>query len=215
LEKTSKTIDRFLQLLKMKGAQPASLMASEFGMTVEGARLQLAKLAEEGLVEQIISSKGVGRPTILYRLSEKGNRRFPDSHPELAVQILTTVQHVLGQNALNAIINSSAVAADSKYAAQLHGAGSLEEKLDRLATVRSEEGYMAEWKKEGDCYLFIENHCPISSAAKHCQGFCQAELNTFHNILGPEVSIERTEYLMNNARRCAYRISYVTITGVN
>ena len=184
-------------------------------MTVEGARLQLAKLAEEGFVEQIISSKGVGRPTILYRLTEKGNRRFPDSHTELTVQILTTVQHVLGQNALNAIITSSAVAADSKYAAHLHGAGSLEEKLDRLAAVRSEEGYMAEWKKEGDNYLFIENHCPISSAAKQCQGFCQAELNTFHNLLGPGVSVERTEYLLNDARRCAYRISEEIIQGAN
>ncbi len=206
MEYSTKTLDRFLKLLKLEGAQSAASLAKEFGMTIEGARQQLAKLAAEGMVEQVTNAKGVGRPINLYRLTEKGNKRFPDTHPELTVQLLSTVKNVLGQNALNAIINAQAVSVDHKYAEALKDAKTLEEKLDRLAVVRSGEGYMAEWKKEGDSYIFIENHCPIGSAAKSCQGLCQAELDTFQNILGAEVAVKRSEHLFTNDRRCSYKI---------
>lgn len=208
MEYSTKSLDRFLKLLKTQGAQSASSLAKEFGMTIEGARQKLSKLAGEGMVEPVINSKGVGRPTILYKLTDKGNQSFPDTHPELAVQLLSTVKNVLGQNALNAVINARAVSIDNKYAVELKDAITLEEKLDRLAIVRSGEGYMAEWKKEDDGYLFIENHCPIGSAAKSCQGLCQAEFDTFQNILGAGVTVRRTEHMFtDNTRRCIYKIT--------
>ena len=137
MEYSTKLLDRFLKLLKTQGAQSASSLAKEFGMTIEGARQKLSKLAGEGMVEPVINSKGVGRPTILYKLTDKGNQSFPDTHPELAVQLLSTVKNVLGQNALNAVINARAVSIDNKYAVELKDAITLEEKLDRLAIVRS------------------------------------------------------------------------------
>jgi predicted ArsR family transcriptional regulator len=66
---------------------------------------------------------------------------------------------------------------------------------------------MAEAHKEGAGYLLVENHCPICVAATACQGFCQTELETFRQVLGPDVSIERTEHIVQGDRRCAYRIA--------
>lgn len=206
MENSTRSGGRFLELLKIKGAQSAASLAAELGISVEGARLQLARLATEGFVEPIKLAGGVGRPSIQYRLTEKGNKKFPDSHQELTVQILTTVKNLLGENALNAVINARAMASDSNYAAELTGLDSLEKKLDRLVTVRSGEGYMAEYQKDDEGYIFIENHCPINSAAKYCSGFCQTELHSFENLLGPGVNVERVEHMLENGRRCAYRI---------
>ena len=65
-------------------------------------------------------------------------------------------------------------------------------KLQQLARVRTEEGYMAEVKREGrGSFLFIENHCPICAAATACQGFCATELDLFRSVLGPGVAVER------------------------
>ena len=57
----------------------------------------------------------------------------------------------------------------------------------------------------GACYL-VENHCPICAAAENCAGLCSAELSLFQQVFGNEVSVERTEHLMTNSRRCVYRI---------
>src|SRR6266700_3952403 len=83
----------------------------------------------------------------------------------------------------------------------------LGEKLRELARVRTEEGYMAEVRREGGSFLFIENHCPICAAANACQGFCSAELDLFRSVLGPGISIERAEHIVSGDRRCVYRIT--------
>jgi len=83
---------------------------------------------------------------------------------------------------------------------------SLVEMVQRLTEARCREGYMAEYALEADGTLtFIENHCPICSAAASCQGFCRSELELFERILGARV--ERTEHILAQARRCCYRIS--------
>ncbi|KAG1161351.1 hypothetical protein G6F35_019117 [Rhizopus arrhizus] len=66
---------------------------------------------------------------------------------------------------------------------------------------------MAELRQDGADYLFIENHCPICSAAKACMGFCRSELELFRNVLGAGVTVDREEHILAGARRCAYRVS--------
>ncbi len=80
--------------------------------------------------------------------------------------------------------------------------------MARLAELRSVEGYMAAWSADADGgFTLVENHCPICAAATACQGFCRAELEVFRAVLGDGVSVERTDYILAGARRCAYRIT--------
>ena len=83
----------------------------------------------------------------------------------------------------------------------------LQERIARLAAIRTREGYMAEWTKDDEGYLLVENHCPICAAATICQGFCRAELAVFQEVLGEEAQITRVEHIPAGARRCAYRIT--------
>jgi len=201
-----KTINQFLEYIKLNGPQSAGSLAKVFDITVEGARLHLSKLAAEELIQPESNNSGQGRPSLIYKLTGKGHNKFADSHQELTIQILNKVEAVLGKNALHAIINARAMETDKRYSNELEGTVTPEEKLNKLAELRSGEGYMAEWKKEGSEFLFIENHCPIGTAASHCQGFCNAELNTLRSVLGNEFEVERIEHLPEGGRRCCYRI---------
>lgn len=95
----------------------------------------------------------------------------------------------------------------SFYSKHLMGCQSIQDKLDCLTHIRTEEGYMAGWKKEGNHYLFYENHCPICTVVQQCQQFCQSELNILQQLFGSFAKIERTEFLMDDDRRCSYRIT--------
>jgi len=198
--------NRFLMLLKTRGALTASAIAEELGMTKEGARLQLLKYSEEGLIQAENESSGVGRPKQFFSLTTAGHAKFPDTHAELTVKLINTIRNTLGDNALQSIMDANEQTGRDKYMMELAPIDALEGRIAKLTEIRSREGYMAEYSKDEDGYLFIENHCPICAAATSCQGFCSGELNVFRFVLGEKVDINRLDHIVSGDRRCSYRI---------
>lgn len=201
--------DKFLILLKTRGPQSTGVVARELGISNEGARFQLTKLSEDGLVSCQSVSRGVGRPTLIWELTEKGLTRFPNTHAELTVQLIDNVIDTLGEEALQAVIENREKKAAIRYQAALADAITISDKLTRLATIRNQEGYMSEWATTENGYVFIENHCPICAAAKQCKNFCEAEFSTIRELMGPQVRVTRSEHIVNGARRCVYVIEEI------
>ena len=199
--------DRILMFLKMRGEATSLLISHELSITKEGARKHLLNLAEAGLIRSVTKSEGVGRPSTYYALTEKGLSQFPDSHADVTVQILRSVKNLLGENALELLINDREKNTYERYEKALANTESLEQRLDVLVKVRTEEGYMAEWTKEGNDYFLIENHCPICAAAAECQGFCRAELSNFRNLIGKDYQVERINHILSGGQRCVYKIN--------
>ncbi|WP_265131005.1 helix-turn-helix transcriptional regulator [Chryseobacterium oranimense] len=199
--------DRILMFLKMRGEATSLLIARELSITKEGARKHLLNLAEAGLIRSLTKSEGVGRPSTYYALTEKGLSQFPDSHADVTVQILRSVKNLLGENALDLLINDREKNTYERYEKALAKVESLEQRLEVLVQIRTEEGYMAEWAKEGNDYFLIENHCPICAAAAECQGFCRAELSNFRNLVGKDYQVERVSHILSGGQRCVYKIN--------
>jgi predicted ArsR family transcriptional regulator len=199
--------ERIMLSLKMRGAQTAATIGEHLGTTGEAVRQQLVRLVEEGLVSSHSVSQGVGRPSLFWDLTEAGNKRFPDTHADLTVQLLHSVRTILGDDALDTLIAHRETETRRQYQTRLKDL-SLDQRVKELADIRSAEGYMADAEKRDDgSWLLIENHCPICAAADACQGFCRSELQVFRAVLGPDVSVNRTEHILAGARRCAYVIA--------
>lgn len=207
--KITRSFEKFLKLLKSRGPRSSSELAGELAITPEGARFQLTKMAEEGLVEVTNTSGGVGRPTQVWNLTEKGNEHFPDKHAAFSDQLLESMQELLEPEQMSAIINLREKKANGKYLEALKDIPNLEEKIARLAELRNSDGYLAEWDKEEGGFILIENHCPICAAAQRCADLCEAEMTTFKEIFGEKVSVERVDHIIAGARRCAYRIKII------
>jgi len=83
-----------------------------------------------------------------------------------------------------------------------------------LAALRDREGYMTEVKAApGGGFLLIENHCPICTAAKTCQGICQSEGQVFQSLMGTGAQVTREEHLLSGDRRCVYSIRPAVASG--
>ncbi|WP_439272398.1 helix-turn-helix transcriptional regulator [Pseudochrobactrum sp. HB0163] len=202
------TAARLLFFLKTRGPLTISAMARLAGSSAENIRQQLQKCAAEKLVETCAVEKrhSAGRPVQLWQLTEKGNSRFPDSHAELTVTLLRHM-NALGEGLTEQIIALREQEMLENYRAAMSGISETEQRIAALTRLRSEEGYMSEWRKQHDgTWLLIENHCPICAAATSCRGFCRSELNIFQAVLGDNYVIERCEHILHGARRCAYRI---------
>jgi len=142
----------------------------------------------------------------MWQLTAAGHGRFPDAHADLTVQLLQTIRSQLGEKAIDLLISTRENDTRVQYLQALEDSKDLAERVERLAEIRTREGYMAEWQQQTDqSFLLIENHCPICAAATLCQGFCRAELNLFQEVLGAKVI--RQEHILGDARRCAYLIT--------
>ena len=203
-----RTKERLLLLLKSRGPMTTKALATALGISVPATRTHLKSLGEQ--VTSVSVASGVGRPAQTWQLTEAAQDRFPDTHSELTVRILQSVERTLGPSGLEAVIADRYRESEALYLAELAGARTLAGRLKRLVRLRSEEGYMAELEKTPDGWLLLENHCPICAAATACQGFCSNELQLFRKVLGPKAQVERVEYLLEGGRRCAYS---VTVSG--
>lgn len=202
--------DRVLMALKMQGALSSAAIGKRLGITGEAARQQLLRLAEQDLVIATSEAKGVGRPTQLWDLTPTAQSRFPDTHASLTAELLGIIRSHMGEAVLDKIINVREAETRSRYESELAGKAALSDRVATLAALRSDEGYMAEWREEADgSFLLVENHCPICAAAAACAGFCRAELEVFRSALGPGVAVTRAEHIVSGGRRCTYVIKDV------
>ena len=199
-----------LYQLKTRGPQTAAQVAKRLGVTPMAVRQHLYRLADAGEVAFSDERRKVGRPARVWRLTEAAASRFPNSHGDLTIEIISAVKSAFGEAGMERLLIERTHRQLDDYRKRLRGAGkSLGARVHALAEIRREQGYMAECttRTEGG-WLLRENHCPICAAAKVCQGLCREELGLFRAVLGPEVRVERTDHLLEGASRCAYVITF-------
>lgn len=201
--------EKILFYLKTKGPQTAGELADRLGVTAMAVRQHLYQLQEKGLVGYRDQRRRVGRPARVWRLTAAAAEQFPDSHAELAVGMIQAVRAAFGAAGIDRLIRERTAAQIASYGERMADAGDdVTARLDTLTRLRRREGYMAEWTRQDDgSYLFVENNCPICAAAGQCQGLCAGELELFRTVLGEDVTVARTEYILDGDRRCAYRVS--------
>jgi predicted ArsR family transcriptional regulator len=196
--------------LKRSDATVADL-ATALSMTEAGVRQHLDALSENGLVESHTRpSEGRGRPPTVWTLTDLAHDLFPDRHDDLTVELIAAVRTALGDEGLARVIDARAEKQRAAYERAVPKRGSLRARAEALAQVRADEGYVAEVvdDPDGRGVLLVEHHCPICAAATSCPGLCSSELELFRTVLGPQVTVERTQHLLGGDRRCAYRIEH-------
>ena len=203
-----KTRRAITKLLKTEGPIDSAQLSERLGLTAMAVRQHLYALQREGLVTAEERPVPIGRPAKFWRLTPEADHLFPEAYAELSVALINSVKDAFGDEGLERVLTSRCARQRTDYAKRIRPTAPLGKKLEALAQVRTEEGYMAEIRKEGEgSYLLVENHCPICAAANACQGFCSTELDLFRSVLGPGVSVERAEHIIKGDQRCVYRVS--------
>jgi predicted ArsR family transcriptional regulator len=193
--------------LKADGPLDSARIAKRLGLTPMAVRQHLYALQDEKLVTAEERRGPRGRPAKYWHLTREADRLFPDAYAELSVALISAVGDALGPSGVQKVLASRCAAQQAAYRTRIPRSAPLGDKLRALARQRTEEGYMAEVRRHGDGFLFIEKHCPICAAATACQGFCSTELDLFRDVLGPGVSVERSEHIVSGDPRCVYYVA--------
>jgi iron-sulfur cluster biosynthesis transcriptional regulator SufR len=196
-----------VKLLKQEGAMDAAALASHFGISAMAVRQHLYALQKEQLVTYQEEQRAMGRPAKLWQLTPAADRFFPHGYAELTLSLINSVTEAFGSEGIERLLEIRTRQQVEAYREQISATSSIQQRLEALANLRTDEGYMAEIESLSDgSFLLIENHCPICAAATACTGLCSQELEVFQSTLG-DVAIARTEHLIAGGRRCVYRVS--------
>jgi predicted ArsR family transcriptional regulator len=197
------------ELLKRDGPISADCAAEKLGITAMAVRQHLYAMQHAGEVDHVEETRPRGRPVKLWRATRAADPHFADSHSALAADLIVQVKKAFGEDGLDRLLKLRNAELEKTYRAKTDRAHTLKAKLDALARIRSAEGYLAEVRRESETgdWLFVENHCPICSAARLCTGLCREELALFHRVLGMNIHVERLSHILAGAGRCAYRVT--------
>lgn len=205
---TVRTRRAIVQLLKQFGAVDSATLAKQLELSTMAVRQHLYALQTEQLVTYTEEPRSMGRPAKLWQLTSAADQFFPTGYAELTLGLIESVTEVFGAAGLEQLLAVRSRQQTIAYQEQLPGQSSLQTRLEVLAALRTEEGYMAAVEAlPAGAFLLIENHCPICAAATACTGFCDQELEVFQTVLGQAVQVERLEHLVAGGRRCVYRVS--------
>lgn len=210
--------EKILQLLKTKGQLTSQQLADLLELTMMGARKHLLNLAEQGLVvsgtenPEATNANSRGRPQQYWRLTKTGHQYFPDRHADVSLQLIDGVRQLFGAAGLEQLIVQREQQQQLHYLAKLSNFGDLATKVQQLAEIRQQEGYLAEAYVVDNSlpdgrWVLVEHHCPICAAATLCQNFCRSELTLFRACVEGLATVERTEHLLSAGSRCAYLFS--------
>jgi predicted ArsR family transcriptional regulator len=202
---------RHAVLLRLRHDGPSSPedLAAELGVSRTGVLQQLHALETAGLVSRQAVRHGVGRPRHVYDVTAAAQDLFPTNYDGLASGLLAAIRAIGGEELVDGVFDERRrITRDrirQRMADRLRPEARLFDRARELAVIQDEQGYLAEATIGADGVIrLVERNCAIHRVAADNGAACQAELDLFREILGPDV--ERETHIAAGDRCCTYRI---------
>ena len=183
-----RTRDAIARSILENGPSTASTLSERLALTPAGIRRHLDLLVADGILEardpRVGTSRGRGRPSKVFLMTDEGRSQFEHSYDDLAVAALKFMAAHSGDHLVNAFAESRAEDIERKATPYL---AKRAKKIDALATFLTEQGYAASVEKRGTGEEICQHHCPIAHVAAQYPQLCEAETQAFSRLLGTHV----------------------------
>ncbi len=207
-----RTRDAIARSILENGPSTASALSQRLALTPAGIRRHLDLLVADGILEardpRVGSTRGRGRPSKVFLMTDEGRSQFEHSYDDLAVAALKFMAAHSGDHLVNAFAESRAEDIERKATPYL---AKRAKKVDALATFLTEQGYAASVEKRGTGEEICQHHCPIAHVAAQYPQLCEAETQAFSRLLGTHV--QRLATIAHGDGVCTTYIPQLTTTA--
>jgi DeoR family transcriptional regulator, suf operon transcriptional repressor len=198
------TRERILQTLLNHPRSSINELAEAVGINAISVRHHLTNLQAEVLVSYEEERHGVGRPRLVYFLTEKGLERFPTRYLRLTNRLLDEIKGTLPEPTVVKLFTQMAAHLANEYAQKVKSLP-MEQKLDMVKELLSQEGFALEWEKSGDQYKIYEISCPYYHIGQSHPEVCAVDQTLISNMLA--IPAEKVGCILSGDRYCTYVIS--------
>ncbi len=207
-----RTRDAIARSILENGPSTASTLSKRLALTPAGIRRHLDRLVADGILEardpRVASTRGRGRPSKVFLMTDEGRSQFEHTYDDLAVAALKFMAAQSGDHLVTAFAESRAEDIERKATPFL---AKRTKKVDALATFLTEQGYAASVEKRGTGEEICQHHCPIAHVAAQYPQLCEAETQAFSRLLGTHV--QRLATIAHGDGVCTTFIPQLTTTA--
>lgn len=196
---------RVLVLLKRDGEQSVGELAGRLELAAETVRGHMNALAGLDLVRRAGSRKdGPGRPEILYGLTDEAEDLFPHAEGRLLRELTAYLTEDGHEQVLEAFFETRLARQREEARTRVEGLSG-RERLEEVAAILSEEGFMAEIVEvEGGETRLCLCHCPLKEMVAASRLPCRAEVDWIGEMLGEKLT--RRSWMPDGDRTCSYAV---------
>ena len=198
------TRQQILEYLQREGRATVKELGTLLGLTSTGIRQHLTVLERDGLVDAHEERGRVGRPTLVYSLTEKADALFPKTYDALASVLLEEIRSSQGNEHLYGLLHKVAERMAAPYTDRVEGRP-LPERVQEAARIMEEQGCMVDVREaDGDEYYIDEFTCPFPKVAQEDRAVCALHVDFVRILTGGDTRL--TQSLLRGERACSYRI---------
>lgn len=183
-----RTRDAVARSILENGPSTAAGLGERLGLTPAGIRRHLDLLVADAILEardpRIMPSRGRGRPSKVFVMTDSGREKFEHSYDDLAVAALKFMSSQSGEHLVAGFAKSRADDIERKAVKAVSRRAN---KLESLAQFLTEQGYAASAGPRGSGEELCQHHCPIAHVAAEFPQLCEAETEAFSRLLGTHV----------------------------
>lgn len=174
------------------GPSTAVVIGERLNLTPAGVRRHLDHLIQDGILEarepHNALSRGRGRPSKVFIMTDAGREKFEHSYDDLAVAALKFITAQSGPHLVKIFAQFRADEMGRRADAILNkGGGKSKNRSQALAHFLNQEGYATTVTPREHGEELCQHHCPIAHVAAEFPQLCEAETALFSRVLGTHV----------------------------
>lgn len=179
------TRQEILEILRAEQQGTVEDLAQRLGLTPMTIRHHLNVLQAQNLVvaAMVRRSQKVGRPRLVYTLTDAADELFPQSYGDLARHLVSEVRETMGPEALHDLFQGIAEKMAAEAPPPSEGQP-FEERLDQIAAFLETRGFLFTWDRTLDGYLFRNVNCPYRRVAEEHAEVCALDAMLLERLVG-------------------------------
>jgi predicted ArsR family transcriptional regulator len=197
------TRQQILDYLRKERRATVKQLGELLGLTSTGVRQHLSVLERDGLIAAREERGHVGRPALVYTLTEQGDAIYPKKYDQLANVLIEEIRGVAGAQGLQTILRKVAARFAEPYGERVDGLP-LADRVSEACGVIRERGCLADFRQEGDDWLISQYTCPFPNVARRNSGVCALDVEFVRTLVGADARL--TKSLLRGDDSCTYRV---------
>jgi predicted ArsR family transcriptional regulator len=202
------TKDRILQTLLRHPKVTINELAEAVEINPISVRHHLTNLQMEGLIEAEEVRHGVGRPRLVYSLTQDGMERFPTKYLRLTTRLLAQMKETMPAPVVAKLFNQIAEDLANEYSSQIQGL-SMEERLEFVKELLAQEGFTVEWEKKGSEYQIHEISCPYYQIGVAHPEVCTVDQTLISKMLA--LPANKVQCILDGGSHCTYVVQTAAV----
>jgi DeoR family transcriptional regulator, suf operon transcriptional repressor len=198
------TRERILQTLLNHPRSTILDLSAVVGINAISVRHHLTSLQADGYITAEEERHGVGRPRLVYFLTDSGLEKFPTNYLKLTNRLLDQLKSSLPAPTIDKLFTQIADEMSAHYASQAKNL-STEKKLDLIKEILAKDGFSMEWEKADNEYQIHEISCPYIQVGQKHPEVCSVDQKMMSSLLS--LPVQKVSCVLSGDHECTFAVT--------